>query len=128
MQEAVPHIPEGGRVMLFSTSLTAASFVTPNYLLYVSTKGAIEQMTRVLAKDLGRRKITVNTISPGPIATDAFYEGKTEQIVKALEGFHPQGRVGQPEEVAKAIVLVASGESSWMNGVNFRINGGMTVG
>jgi len=114
--------------MLFSTSLTAASFVTPNYLLYVSTKGAIEQMTRVLAKDLGRRKITVNTISPGPIATDAFYEGKTEQIVKALEGFHPQGRVGQPEEVAKAIVLVASGESSWMNGVNFRINGGMTVG
>jgi 3-oxoacyl-[acyl-carrier protein] reductase len=85
-------------------------------------------MTRVLAKDLGRRKITVNTISPGPIATDAFYEGKTEQVVKTLEAFHPQGRVGQPEEVAEAIVLVASDGSSWINGVNFRINGGMTVG
>lgn len=128
MQEAVPHIPEGGRVMLFSTSLTAASFITPNYLLYVSTKGAIEQMTRVLAKDLGRRRITVNTISPGPTATDAFYYGKTEQSVNTLERFHPQGRVGQPEEVANAVVLVASGGSSWMNGVNFRINGGMTVG
>ncbi len=114
--------------MLFSSSLTAASTITPNYLLYVSTKGAIEQMTRALAKDLGRRKITVNTISPGPIATDAFYEGKTEQIVKTMEGFHPQGRVGQPEEVAKAVVFVASDDSSWMNGVNFRVNGGMTVG
>jgi 3-oxoacyl-[acyl-carrier protein] reductase len=114
--------------MLFSTSLTAASSITPNYLLYVSTKGAIEQMTRVLAKDLGRRKITVNTISPGPTATDGFYEGKTEQIVKAIEGFHPQGRVAQPAEIANAVVLVASDESSWMNGVNFRVNGGMTVG
>lgn len=114
--------------MLFSTSLTASSSITPNYLLYVSTKGAIEQMTRVLAMDLGRRKITVNTISPGPTATDAFYAGKTEQIVKVIESFHPQGRVGQPEEIAKAVVLVASDGSSWMNDVNFRINGGLTVG
>lgn len=55
--------------------------VTPNYLLYTASKGAIEQMTRVLAKDLGQRKITVNTIAPGPIGTDAYFVGKTEQLV-----------------------------------------------
>lgn len=122
------HIPEGGRVLLFSTSLTVAGNITPNYLLYVSTKGAIEQMTRVLAKDLGQRKITVNTISPGPTATDGFFEGKNDTILKTIAASNPYNRIGTPEEIANAVVFVASPESSWMNGQNFRINGGMTVG
>ena len=104
------------------------SAITPNYLLYAATKGAVEQATRTLAKDLGRRGITVNTISPGPIGTDAFYEGKTEQLLKTISSWNPAGRIGKPEEVANAVLFVASSESSWMNGQNFRINGGMTVG
>ncbi|KAL3462126.1 hypothetical protein BJX64DRAFT_259683 [Aspergillus heterothallicus] len=128
VQAAVPHIPDGGRVMLFSTSLAAFSMVTPNYLLYTASKGAVEQMTRVLAKDLGRRGVTVNTIAPGPIGTDAYYVGKTEQMVQMQSNIAPQGRLGKPEEVANVVTFIASEESQWVNGQTIRINGGMTVG
>ncbi|KAL2810317.1 hypothetical protein BJX63DRAFT_402342 [Aspergillus granulosus] len=128
VQAAVPHIPDGGRIMLFSTSLAAFSMVTPNYLLYTASKGAVEQMTRVLAKDLGRRGVTVNTISPGPIGTDAYYVGKTEQMVQIQSNIAPAGRLGKPEEVANVVTFLASDESQWVNGQTLRINGGMTVG
>jgi 3-oxoacyl-[acyl-carrier protein] reductase len=127
-QEATPHIPEGGRVILFSSSLTAQSVITPNYLLYVSTKGAIEQMGRVLAKDLGRRGITVNIISPGPTATEGFYGGKTDQIVNTIKGYHPANRIAEPDEIARAVLFIAGPDASWVNGQNLRVNGGMTVG
>jgi len=127
-QEAAKYIPDGGRVIFFSTSLTAVSTIMPIYLLYAATKGAVEQMSRVLAKDLGRRSITVNTISPGPTATDGFYTGKTEPILKAISAAHPAGRIAQPNEIADVVVFIASPESSWVNGQNLRVNGGMTVG
>ncbi|KAK9236031.1 hypothetical protein V1525DRAFT_445228, partial [Lipomyces kononenkoae] len=66
VQLATPYIPDGGRVMLFSSSLTSLNTVTPNYRLYAATRRVAEQMTRVLAKDLHKRNITVNTISAGP--------------------------------------------------------------
>ncbi|KAL4864089.1 hypothetical protein BDV12DRAFT_176689 [Aspergillus spectabilis] len=128
VQEAVPHIPDGGRILLFSSSLTALSGILPNYLLYTASKGAVEQMTRVLAKDLGRRGVTVNTIAPGPIGTDAYYEGKTEQMVQMQSKLAPAGRLGKPEEVANVVTFLASDESQWVNGQTIRINGGLTVG
>lgn len=128
VQDAQKHMSAGGRVMLFSTSLTTLSTITPNYLLYVSTKGAIEQMTRILAKDLGKKGITVNTISPGPTGTDGFYEGKNEQLLNMIKSWNPMGRIGEPEEIANVVSFIAGEESSWMNGQNFRVNGGMTVG
>lgn len=118
-------MPDGGRIIFFSTSLTAASSIMPNYLLYASTKGAIEQMTRVMAKDLGRRNITVNTISPGPTGTELFYEGKSEQTVKMIEGWAPANRLGKPEEIAGGVLFLASPEATWVNGQNLRVNGGM---
>lgn len=81
-------MPDRGRI-IFSTSLTVASSIMPSYLLYASTKGAIEQVTRVMPKNLGRRNIIVNTISPGPTGTELFYEGKSEQTVKMIEGWAP---------------------------------------
>lgn len=114
--------------MLFSTSLTANSQVPLTYLLYNATKGAIEQMTRVLAKDLGRRGITVNTISPGPTATDAFYVGKDDAMVDMIKKWAPSGRLGQPEEVASVVAFLASDGAAWINGQNIRINGGSTIG
>jgi 3-oxoacyl-[acyl-carrier protein] reductase len=128
VQEAVPHLADGGRVMLFSTSLAAFSGVTPNYLLYTASKGAIEQITRVLAKDLGRRGITVNTIAPGPVGTDAYFLGKTEQMVQLQSNLAPMGRLGKPQEVANVVCFIASDQSQWVNGQTIRINGGMTVG
>lgn len=128
LQTVAPHIPDGGRVILFSSSLTASSNVPPGCLLYNATKGAIEQMSRVLAKDLGRRSITVNTVSPGPTATDAFYVGKTEQVVKMIAAWAPANKVGEPDEIARVVAFIAGPEASWINGQNIRVNGGMTVG
>lgn len=122
-QKALPYMAEGSRIVLVSTTLCAASTVTPNYLLYLTSKGAIEQMTRVLAKQLGPKKIAVNAIAPGPTATELFLEGKPENVIKTIAGFSPQNRLGQPEEMAEAIRYLAS--TSWMSGQVVRVNGGM---
>lgn len=71
----VPHLRPDARIILFSTSLCATSTITANYLLYCSTKSAIEQMVRVMSKDLGRREIRVNAVAPGPTGTELFLQG-----------------------------------------------------
>ena len=113
----------GSKVVLFSTSLTHASTLPPNYLLYVATKGTIEQITRSLAKDLGARGVNVNTVSPGPIDTDLFRHGKTEQQIAFFENIHPQKRLGQAEEVSNLVQFLVSDDASWVNGQNIRVNG-----
>jgi 3-oxoacyl-[acyl-carrier protein] reductase len=118
-------MPEGSHVVLLSTTLTAASTVTPNYLLYNATKGAIEQITRCLSKDLATKGISVNAVSPGPTGTDLFYKGKSEEMLKMIAGFNPYKRIGQPEEVADAIVFLSGPGSRWITGQNVRVNGGM---
>jgi 3-oxoacyl-[acyl-carrier protein] reductase len=117
-------MPEGSSIIFVSTTLTVSSNVTPGFLLYCSTKGAIEQMTRVLAKDLGRRNISVNCAAPGPTATKLFMEEKSPQEIEALEKMTPQGRIGTPEEVAEAIALLCVPGAKWVNGQILRINGG----
>lgn len=82
-------------------------------------------MTRVLAKDLGKRAITVNAVSPGPTGTDLFYSGKPEAVVKMIAGFNPMNRIGAPEEIASVVGFLAGPESGWVNGQNLRVNGGM---
>jgi len=124
-QKATPHMAPGSRIILFSTTLCAASTVTPNYLAYVSSKGAIEQMTRVLSKDLARKGIMVNCIAPGPTATELFMHGKSEQVLKMIAGFNPQGRIGTPEEVANATAFFAGDGATWVTGQTLRVNGGM---
>ena len=124
-QKAAPHMPSGSSIVLISTSQCTASTVTPAYLLYNATKGAIEQMTRVMSKDLAAKGICVNAVAPGPTGTDLFYKGKTEQVLKMIAGFSPMGRIGKPEEIAEAIVWLSEGYSSWVSGQILRANGGM---
>ncbi len=111
--------------MLVSTTLAAASTVLPPYLPYLATKGAIEQMTRVMSKDLGRKGICVNCVAPGPTSTKLFMSHQTEQSLKMLGGLNPNGRIGQPEEVADAISLLCGIDSRWVMGQTLRVNGGM---
>ena len=101
------------------------SDITPNYLLYVSTKGAIEQMVRVMCKGLGSKGIVVNAIAPGPTATDLFLEGKSEQVLNAIANRSPFGRIGKPEEVAEGILFMAAEGSRWVTGQTLRVNGGV---
>lgn len=121
-------MPSGSHLILLSTSLCNWSGLTPNYLLYVTSKGAIEQMVRVLAKDLGTKGINVNCVAPGPTATDLFFQGKSDEVVNRIASSNPFNRIGRPEEIAKAIAYFAGADGSWVNGQILRVNGGMTVG
>ncbi|KAF2469113.1 NAD(P)-binding protein [Lindgomyces ingoldianus] len=127
-QKALPHMPSGSHVILVSTSLCTLSTVTPGYLLYNTSKGAIEQMTRVLAKDLGRKGINVNAVAPGPTATDLFMRGKSEELVKTIAGWNPFNRLGAPEDIANVVTFLAGEGGMWVNGQILYTNGGMTVG
>jgi 3-oxoacyl-[acyl-carrier protein] reductase len=89
-QKAAPHMKHGGRIIFVSTTQCVASTVTGNYLLYCSTKGAIEQMTRVLSKDLARSGILVNAVAPGPTGTELFLKGKSKELLDAFASKNPQ--------------------------------------
>ncbi|KAH8091042.1 hypothetical protein BXZ70DRAFT_954061 [Cristinia sonorae] len=124
---AAPHMKSGGRIVFFSTSLTMNTNVPSNYLLYVSTKGAIQQFTRVLAKDLGAKGITVNCVAPGPTDTELFREGKPEALIQQFASMHPMKRIGTPEEIGPVVSFLAKEESSWVNGQTLFVNGGFNV-
>ncbi|EKM79593.1 hypothetical protein AGABI1DRAFT_74703 [Agaricus bisporus var. burnettii JB137-S8] len=128
VKHAIPHLAApGGRIIFFSSSLTGASSVLPNALCYVASKGAIEQISRVLAKDLGTRGITVNTISPGAVDTPSFRAGKAQQLMDSISKQNPNGRLGLPEDIAPTVAFIASPAAQWLNGQNIRVNGGFVV-
>ncbi|KAJ3196544.1 hypothetical protein HK101_008553 [Irineochytrium annulatum] len=122
-----PHMAPGSRVIFFSSSLTSASTVTPNYALYNATKGAVEQLSRTLAKDLGKKGICVNTVSPGPTATELFKDGKSQQQLDFFAGLSPFGRLGEPADIASVVSFLAGPDSAWVSGQNIRVNGGFVV-
>ncbi|KAJ4297366.1 hypothetical protein N0V88_004284 [Collariella sp. IMI 366227] len=129
VQKAVPHMPPsgGGRVIFVSTGLNTATGVSPGYMLYVATKGAVDQMVRALAKDLGNKGITVNAVAPGPTGTELFYQGKSEQLLEMLRKQSPFGRFGGPEEVASVVKFLAGEDSKWVSGQILRVNGANMV-
>ncbi|KAF9404408.1 hypothetical protein BGZ94_004199 [Podila epigama] len=123
------HAHAAGRIITISTSLTSLSMVQGDHFLYSITKGALEQMTRVLAKDkqFGGRGITVNTIAPGPIDTESFHVGLDDSHAAFFASLHPQNRLGEADEVASAVSFLASPDARWVNGQTLRVNGGMGV-
>ena len=82
-------------------------------------------MTKVLSKDLARKDISVNAVTPGPTATELFLRGKSEQVLKTIGSFNPHNRIGTPEEVADAIVFLCGEGSRWITGQILAVNGGM---
>ncbi|MBD6619373.1 SDR family oxidoreductase [Komarekiella sp. 'clone 1'] len=122
-QQAAQHMAEEGRIINFSSSTTA--MMLPTYSAYVATKGAVEQITRVLAKELGAKSITVNVVSPGPTDTELFREGKTQEQIDRLAQMAAFGRLGDVQEIADVVAFLASDEARWITGQNIRVNGGI---
>jgi len=122
-QQAATRLAEGGRIINFSSSTTARFM--PTYGAYVATKGAVEQLTRSLAKEVGARGITVNTVSPGPTETELFLTGKTPEQLQQFGQQSAFGRIGQPAEIADVVAFLASDAARWISGQNIRVNGGL---
>jgi len=122
-QQAARRMAEGGRMINLSSSTTA--LMLPTYASYVATKGAVEQLSHVLAKELGPRGITVNVVSPGPTDTELFGQGKTEQDKQRFAQMAALGRLGRPEDIADVVALLVSDEARWITGQNIRANGGL---
>lgn len=125
VQKALPYMASGSSIVFISTTQNHASTVAGPYTLYCATKGAIEQLVRVLSKDLLASKgINVNAIAPGPTGTELFYEGKSEQLLKIIAGMSPRNRIGTPDEIADAIVFLCGEGARWISGQTIRVNGG----
>src|SRR5712691_11633517 len=125
-QEALKHFnSEGGSIVNIGS--LASSLTPPTAVVYNATKGAVDAIRRTLAKELGPRKIRVNSINPGMVVTEgAIAGGYTEgDMRKMFESQTPLGRVGEPDDIAPAAVFFASDDSRWITGETLRVAGGL---
>ncbi|GAA2690184.1 SDR family oxidoreductase [Streptomyces anthocyanicus] len=122
-QQAARRLRAGGAFIGFSTSVVGTQF--PTYGAYAASKGAVEAMTMILARELRGRDVTVNTVAPGPTATDLFLDGKTPEQVDKLAKTPPLERLGTPEDIAAVVAFLGSPAGHWVNGQILRANGGM---
>ena len=122
MREGAKRVRDGGRIINLSTSVIGNYF--PAYGVYAATKAAVEAMTHVLAKELGARGVTVNAVAPGPVATELFLTGRSEEFIQRMAKDIPLGRLGEPDDIARVVAFLASPESGWINGQVVKANGG----
>jgi 3-oxoacyl-[acyl-carrier protein] reductase len=122
IREGGKRLRDGGRIVNFSSSVVG--MYQPAYGAYAATKSAVEAMTHVAAKELGRRGITVNAVAPGPVETELFMTGKSEELVQTIVKMIPMGRLGQPDDIAAVVSFIAGPDSGWVNGQVIRANGG----
>ena len=123
MREAAARVNDGGRIVNFST--TVLHLAPPTYGVYVGTKAAVEAMTRVFSKELRGRRITCNAVAPGPVATELFFTGKSDEQVQQLAKAAPLERLGEPEDIARVVSFLAGPDGAWVNGQVLRAHGGL---
>ena len=121
-QQAARRVRKGGAIINFSTSVTRLGL--PTYAAYAASKGAVDAMTLILARELRGRDITVNAVAPGPTATDLFLRGKDEETIARLAAQPPLERLGTPDDIAEVVAFLA-GPGRWVNGQVVYANGGI---
>jgi 3-oxoacyl-[acyl-carrier protein] reductase len=121
-QQAARKLRDGGAIINVSSSVVGLRF--PRYGAYAMTKGGVEALTLILARELRGRDITVNVVAPGPTATALFLEGKDQAAIDTLANQAPLQRIGTPDDIAEVISFLA-GPARWINGQVVRANGGI---
>ena len=125
-QQAAQHFgQEGGSVI--NVSSVASTATPPATAVYAGTKAAVDAITRVLAKELGPKKIRVNAINPGPVETEGFQDGgfSGSDFEKQAISQTPLGRIGRSNDIAPVAVFLASSDSAWVTGETIRVTGGL---
>ncbi|MGB3430904.1 SDR family oxidoreductase [Achromobacter sp.] len=123
LREAATRLADGGSIVNVSSTTIALNL--PNYSVYIASKAAVESLTQVLAKELRGRRITVNAVAPGPVATELFLNGKSPELIEHYAKMPPLERLGQPEDISNVVSFLAGPDAGWVNGQILRANGGV---
>ena len=123
LREAAARLNDGGRIVNFSTTVVATRL--PGYAAYTASKAAVEALTGIFAKELRGRQVRVNAVAPGPVATELFFNGKTQEQIAHNAAMPPLERLGEPEDIAKVVSFLVGPDSGWVNGQVLRANGGL---
>jgi len=123
MKKASETLEQNGRIINISSS--TSRLMMPGYAVYSATKSAVEQMTRVFAKEIGSKGITVNSVLPGPIKTELFLNGKSDELISRIASLSAFNRIGEVEDIIPIILFLSGNDSQWITGQNIGINGGM---
>lgn len=122
LQEAHSKLSDNGIIINFSSS--TAKLMLPKYALYSATKAAVEQMTKVFSKEIGRG-ISVNAIAPGATATELFLNGKSQETIDKLSAMNAFDRLAEPIDIARVVLFLASDDSKWISGQVIGANGAL---
>jgi 3-oxoacyl-[acyl-carrier protein] reductase len=122
-QQAARRVRAGGSIVNVSSSMVRVA--PPALSAYAASKAAVDALTRILAKELRGRDITVNAVAPGPTATDLFLQGKSPELIERFAKGNPLERLGTPEDIAATVSFLTGPDGSWINGQVLRPNGGL---
>lgn len=123
LREAAAKLADHGRIVTVSSTVTR--LMLPKYGAYAATKAAVEQLTRIFAREAGKRGITANIVSPGPVDTELFRSGKTPADIERMAAMAALGRLGATDDVAQVVLFLVSDEARWITGQNIGVNGGI---
>ena len=123
LREAATRLADNGRVVNISSTVTR--LMLSKYGPYAATKGAVEQLTRIFAREIGEKGITANTVSPGPVYTELFRAGKTEEDINRMKTMASLGRIGEVDDIAQIVLFLVSDEARWVTGQDIGANGGI---
>lgn len=124
-QQAASHMADNGSIINIGSTVTRVMLA--RYSAYAASKAAVEQIGRVLAKELGERGIRVNTLSPGPVDTDLFREGKSADQIEALASMAALNRIGTVDDIADMVALLVDDGARWVSGQTILVNGGFAA-
>jgi 3-oxoacyl-[acyl-carrier protein] reductase len=122
LREAAQRVADGGSIIAITTSMVRAA--VPGFGPYAASKAAVECLVRSMSKEIAARKVRVNAVAPGPVDTDLFRAGKTEEAKQRSAGLSPFNRIGTPAEIAEVVAFLASDRASWIHGQVVQPNGG----